>query len=138
MAMKITLVGTEGILAGQEFAIDGSDIYDVGRAADCDLHIPLVPHCQVVSRHHCRFTVNQGHVSVCDNGSRNGTFVNGTRIGQGSTDAGELRGWSLKTGDEIRLGNLAFRVAITDDGADCFGGEDRSSERECAQVCSPA
>lgn len=34
-----------------------------------------------ISRHHAVITIDEGHWSICDLGSKNGTFVDGRRIG---------------------------------------------------------
>ena len=53
-----------------------------------------------VSRHHATITAANGEFSICDNGSSNGTFVNGAKI------AGEQK---LTPGDEIQIGGTRFR-----------------------------
>ena len=49
-----------------------------------------------VSRSHARLTCTQGHWSVRDEGSTNGTFVNGRMVSQ----------HALKNGDQLSLGGL--------------------------------
>jgi pSer/pThr/pTyr-binding forkhead associated (FHA) protein len=46
--------------------------------------------------------------------SREGTFVNGARIGQTleDIDLSDMHGTDLKHGDEIRIGQTLIRVAI--------------------------
>ena len=61
----------------------------------------------LVSRRHARIVVLDGHVTIEDLGSRNGTFVNGER----RTAAGPL-----KDGDEIRLGSISLSVRISSGG----------------------
>ena len=61
----------------------------------------------LVSRRHARIVVLDGHVTIEDLGSRNGTFVNGERL----TSAGPL-----KDGDEIRLGSISLSVRISSGG----------------------
>ena len=53
-----------------------------------------------VSRHHCQIILHDdGHYSIADFGSTNGTFVNSQRI------TGEI---SIKTNDVIRIGNTTL------------------------------
>jgi DNA-binding winged helix-turn-helix (wHTH) protein len=56
-----------------------------------------------VSRHHVRIIIDPHRVTVEDLKSKNGTFVNGTRIDR-RTEVGD--------GDEVRLGPLALTVKI--------------------------
>ena len=65
----------------------------LGRAADNDVPIPD-PFC---SSHHALIVPSDTGFAVKDNGSKNGTFVNGKKIG-GPAD--------LKPGDEILIGSV--------------------------------
>lgn len=76
-------------------------VHTIGRDPDCD--IP-VDHASL-SRKHAKVLVSEGSCLITDLGSRNGTFVNGTRI------HGEA---PIKDGDEVRCGNIAFKY---EDGA---------------------
>ena len=71
----------------------------IGRKTDADLRIPLAD----ISRSHCEFTLQNGHVTVRDLDSSNGTFVNGEQV---SSDK------ALAAGDIIRLGPVTFTVQI--------------------------
>ncbi|MFN7974836.1 MAG: FHA domain-containing protein [Acidobacteriota bacterium] len=70
-------------------------VHTIGRDPECD--IP-VDHASL-SRKHAKVLVSEGSCLITDLGSRNGTFVNGSRI------HGEA---PLKDGDEVRCGNIAF------------------------------
>ena len=69
------------------------------------------PTCEVVvadgsvSRRHARLEMRQGEWWVVDQGSANGTYVNSLKIAE----------TSLKNGQELRFGALAFRVDIEED-----------------------
>lgn len=67
----------------------------IGRAEDCDLRA----HSEQVSRYHCAIVVEDHGVFVRDYGSRNGTFVDRSRI------QSQRR---LTDGAEIRVGPLVF------------------------------
>jgi pSer/pThr/pTyr-binding forkhead associated (FHA) protein len=75
-----------------------------------------------ISRRHCTFEIDPPKVRVRDLNSRNGTYVNGEKIGQrsnplarGESDHdGETR--ELRDGDEVRVGGIAIRVSV-----DLFG-----------------
>ena len=62
----------------------------IGRAPSSDL---VMPHPSV-SKNHAMITRQNGEIWIRDLGSRNGTFLNGTRIAQSR----------LRNGDEIRVG----------------------------------
>jgi pSer/pThr/pTyr-binding forkhead associated (FHA) protein len=71
----------------------------VGRDTICDFR----PWCRTVSRLHCRISVTEAGVSVCDLDSRNGTKHNGQRIS--TTEA-------LEPGDTLEIGPLLFRLVL--------------------------
>ena len=71
----------------------------VGREEDCHLR----PNSDLVSRHHCVFTVDDFSVRLRDLGSTNGTFVNGERL-KGAV--------VLKQGDRVLIGKLDFEVLL--------------------------
>jgi pSer/pThr/pTyr-binding forkhead associated (FHA) protein len=71
----------------------------VGREQDCHLR----PNSDLVSRHHCVFTLDDYTLRLRDLGSTNGTLVNGRRI-RGET--------VLMTGDVVRIGKLDLEVVI--------------------------
>ena len=71
----------------------------IGREQDCQLRA----NSEMVSRHHCVFTIDDFTVRLRDLGSTNGTFVNGERL-QGSTE--------LSAGDRIQAGSLNFQVLL--------------------------
>jgi pSer/pThr/pTyr-binding forkhead associated (FHA) protein len=58
-----------------------------------------------VSRQHARLHYTSGELTITDLESANGTFLNGVRL-----DAGARQ--TIKDGDEITLGQLAFRVTF--------------------------
>jgi len=74
----------------------------VGREEDCHLR----PNSDLVSRHHCVFTVDDFSVRLRDLGSTNGTFVNGERL-KGAV--------MLKQGDRVLIGKLDFEVILQED-----------------------
>jgi pSer/pThr/pTyr-binding forkhead associated (FHA) protein len=63
----------------------------------------LRPSSDLVSRHHCGISVEEGQVIVEDLGSRNGTFVNGEQL-SGTHIA--------RSGDTIRIGRLQFELVM--------------------------
>lgn len=93
----------------------------VGPALDCDIRISQRGTYDV-SFYHCMFVIDPPRIRVRDLVSRNGTFVNGERIGQGlhDIDLGDMHGTELKHGDEVRIGHTTIRVAVQeqDDGVE--------------------
>lgn len=63
----------------------------------------LRPQSDLISRAHCAVVVQDGKVLIRDMGSRNGTFVNETKL------EGEV---VAKVGDQLRVGRLIFEVVI--------------------------
>src|SRR5688500_3453019 len=79
--------------------------YLFGRDARC--HVVL--DSAKVSRRHARLRVDDGGVTVTDEGSANGVFVNGVRIGR----TPQL----LSAGDLVVIGDVALEVAFDDRSA---------------------
>jgi pSer/pThr/pTyr-binding forkhead associated (FHA) protein len=73
--------------------------YVIGREADCEVQVDVAS----LSRHHARLTVGPHQARVQDLKSKNGTFLNGERVG--SAD-----GLPLREGDELRLGSIVFSL----------------------------
>lgn len=71
----------------------------IGREEDCHLR----PKSELVSRHHCVFSIDDYAVRLRDLGSTNGTFVNGVPC---RTEV------LLKSGDRVSVGKLEFEVLI--------------------------
>jgi pSer/pThr/pTyr-binding forkhead associated (FHA) protein len=71
----------------------------IGRSDECHLK----PQSDAVSRKHCVIISTENEVVVRDLNSRNGTFVNGERVGEEAV---------LLTGDVLRVGPLEFEMVI--------------------------
>lgn len=121
MDSTITLIVTQGPLAGRKFVFDEPAMCLIGRSRDCTIALPMEVEHLDVSRHHCLIEIAPSGVRIRDLGSLNGTFVNGKKIGQRVSSLGpaDVEGvhhpaLPLIDGDEIRLGaNTAFRVYIS-------------------------
>jgi hypothetical protein len=119
MPAKVVLTVTKGPLQGQQFVFDERSTCIVGREDDCTPRLPKDKEHRTISRHHCLLDINPPDVRIRDFGSLNGTIINGTSIGQRQKGMSAEQGaqmqfpeHDLKDGDEIRLGNTAFRVGI--------------------------
>jgi pSer/pThr/pTyr-binding forkhead associated (FHA) protein len=113
MATRVILTEMEGASKGQEFTFAGEDEVVIGRSSACSLRLDDA----AVSRRHCLLDLGGDWAWVRDLGSRNGTFVNGQMIGRrpdrGGKDTPAPGGFRrLREGDELRLGEHAFRVSV--------------------------
>jgi hypothetical protein len=90
---------------GSELVVMSGERASVGTAATNDI---VITSDRTVSRLHAVIERFPGGWSVRDLGSRNGTFVNGTRV---------LADCALRTGDEIRVGATRLSFRCDDDGA---------------------
>ena len=90
------LVGAEGPYAGQVFALAAANS-TVGRETTCDI---VLSADTTISRTHARLINEGGSFVVYDNGSSNGTFVNGMRLSSPV---------ALAPGDIVQFGGSKFR-----------------------------
>jgi hypothetical protein len=96
------LIAYEGDLEGERWTLD-QDRTTIGRSSDCDVVLPK----RQVSRYHARIERRDGRYLLRDLGSKNGTFVNGERVG--------AEPYRLHDGDEIQI---ALYVKLGFVGAD--------------------
>lgn len=120
MPATVTLKVVEGNLKGKEFVFREPSKYFVGRAAACHVHLPTDEDHYNVSRFHCVLDIDPPSIQVRDLGSLNGTYVNGTIIGQRHPHVHpeEAVGllfpdYDLEEGDELRVGGTVFNVGIS-------------------------
>lgn len=92
------LVGSQGVYAGHIFEIT-SPAMVIGREADNPI---ALSNDSTTSRRHATISQVDGGCSIRDEGSSNGTFVNGARISE----------QKLSSGDEIQIGATKFRFEI--------------------------
>jgi pSer/pThr/pTyr-binding forkhead associated (FHA) protein len=96
--MQVRLKVLRGKSKGKEVRIPGPK-YLIGRAEDANLR----PRSDVISRRHCEIIIDGEVITVCDLGSRNGTFVNGV---EAKTPL------PMVAGDHLKVGKLEFEVMI--------------------------
>jgi pSer/pThr/pTyr-binding forkhead associated (FHA) protein len=118
MTAKIKLEISEGKDREKELVFQNPTRSVVGRADDCEIRFPMDPVHMDISRHHCMFEIDPPTLKVRDLGSRNGTFVNGQKIGERSPDQlppaadwDDLPARELHEGDEVKVGHTLIRVA---------------------------
>jgi predicted component of type VI protein secretion system len=86
--------------AGETIAVRRGKLL-IGREEDCQLR----PESEFVSRHHCVLLLDDYTLRIRDLGSKNGTFVNGRRIGNGET--------ILLHDDTISIGEMIGQIDLT-------------------------
>ncbi|ROO52210.1 serine/threonine protein kinase [Micromonospora sp. Llam0] len=118
-AASITLSVVAGELSPRTFTVSGRTTCILGRANDCTPSVPDDESHRTVSRHHCLLDINPPDIRIRDFGSLNGTYVNGTKIGQrepGQTPeegaTGKYPEHDLSDGDTIGLGPTVIRVGV--------------------------
>lgn len=116
--VKLTVL--EGSLKGQEFLFNSPTTCTIGRAYECNLQLPNDQYHSDISRYHCVLNINPPEVRIRDLGSRHGTYVNGQKIGQRSSDSCreeaqtlDFPEYQLKAGDVIQLSDLVFEVGLS-------------------------
>lgn len=98
--MRITLTVTAGPHKDRVFTFAGHDTFLVGRSQRA--HFRLSTKDRYFSRIHFLVEVNPPECALMDMGSRNGTYVNGTRVER----------CYLRNGDAIRAGHSILRVTV--------------------------
>jgi hypothetical protein len=95
MALVVTIV--QGERRGEELRFDALSV-SVGRADHCSLMLPD----RGISRHHCELSVHDGELWVQDQGTTNGTQLNGQNVHRSR----------VANGSEIAIGPVRFRVLL--------------------------
>ena len=85
----------EGEERGQVFPLLETGQFVIGRSASTNIRLKDAK----VSRHHCSVERVRDHFIIADNGSSNGTIVNGEQVNK----------TVLKQGDYIRIGFTILR-----------------------------
>jgi pSer/pThr/pTyr-binding forkhead associated (FHA) protein len=105
----VRLIAEGGPYDGRIFEVPLTDMV-VGRAVDND----LVLDDPSLSRKHARIRrAGKNRIEVEDLGSSNGSFINGRKVGRGSAGPG----------DQLRFGELAFRIEDDVAGSTRYVGE---------------
>jgi protease PrsW len=119
----LRLIVQNGLLAGQEIKFFGRECrsLSLGNNQNCDLFFPE----NSVSPLHARIVLDGNNVSLIDEASADGTFVNGMRI--------ESAG--LQDGDVVELGRGGPQLLVLIDSAgEPWLGREQGSELEHAQA----
>jgi serine/threonine-protein kinase len=103
--MRVTLTVTDGPHQGRTFAFEQHDNFLVGRGSRA--HFRLRTKDKYFSRYHFLVEVNPPQCRLMDLNSRNGTYVNGSRVEQAD----------LQDGDTVKAGRTVLRLAV-EAGAD--------------------
>jgi len=98
----VLLRGVAGPAAGQEHAME-QELFSIGANAASDMQIV---HDEYVSGEHAYLRYEQGSLFIFDKASRNGTFVNNSKVpGNGTV---------LRPGDQVTFGHSTFSVVMPD------------------------
>ena len=95
MTLVVSIV--KGERAGEELRFDALSV-SVGRADQCSLQLPD----RGISRHHCELSIHEGELWIQDQGTTNGTQLNGERVHRAR----------VANGSEIAIGPVRFRVLL--------------------------
>jgi pSer/pThr/pTyr-binding forkhead associated (FHA) protein len=97
--MNATLKVLGGLLSGQSLRLPRKLL--IGRAEDCDLRLES----DFVSTYHCILLLDDYTLRLRDLGSKNGTFVNGSRIGTNAI--------VLLHDDNVCIGEVNFLIDLS-------------------------
>jgi anti-anti-sigma factor len=97
--LEVRLIARSGRLEGREVSVRRRT-FVLGRGPSCHLR----SRNSTVSRRHASLEQVDGRVILRDLGSRNGTFLNGSRLGSSAVN--------INDGDVFQIGPLQFSVAI--------------------------
>jgi pSer/pThr/pTyr-binding forkhead associated (FHA) protein len=116
MIPTVTLRVIEGPHEGQELVCTDLTHITIGRSDECNFRLHGEPADLLVSRRHCLIEARPEWVEVRDLESRNGTFVNGLRVGfpidPGSPDGSAAFRRRLRNGDLLYLGTSVVQVTV--------------------------
>lgn len=135
MNTTLILEATAGDLQGKRFRFDSPTYCVLGRSRSCTLRLPGDV---TVSRQHCLLELDADGVWVQDLGSLNGTFVNGSKIGQRDpkhdNDATMVQPGRqcLRDGDLLRICNNVFTVRVVEESGTSATKHGQGSEYEMA------
>lgn len=144
MSARIKVTIRDRLLPERELVFSNRTICTVGRAQDCYVQLPSDLLHRGISRHHCLLDINPPSVLVRDLGSRNGTYVNGRKIGQRSPDivpetaaVADLPEYALFPGDTVQLGDVSLEVTVcaTDDSVNAFASPGDASVLSPQPLC---
>lgn len=126
MNARLSVVG--GPTSGQTIPIPRGKLL-IGRAEDCDVR----PESEFVSGYHCVLLLDDYTLRIRDLGSKNGTIVNGRRIGTGVT--------ILSHDDMVSIGEMNMLIDMNEstgtalEGTGLFEGE--TIEAEISKILPP-
>jgi len=145
MAQVIRLTVNTGPHKGARFCFRGPTSCLAGRSSECFLHFCGTERDQMISRFHCQLQVDPPLVRLQDLASRNGTYVNGQRVGPMAAPAlfeGGAAIGAAGDGDVITLGGRSLRVDIVEcemAGGDAVGapvwGCGETAKKDCVMTC---
>ncbi|MGH8489120.1 MAG: FHA domain-containing protein [Gammaproteobacteria bacterium] len=91
-------VGIGGSVNGKQFGLE-KELCRIGASPDNDV---IIGDDDYVSSHHAQLRYEQGGLLIADQGSRNGTFLNDSRLGDLPL--------TVNAGDRVRIGDATFEI----------------------------
>lgn len=135
MSARVKVTIKDRLIPVKELVFSNRAICTVGRAHDCHVQLPGDLLHRAISRHHCLLDINPPVVRVRDLGSRNGTYVNGKKIGQRSPDmapeaaaVADLPDYDLHAGDTVQLGDISLEVTVCSSEDSVTAGGENSGD----------
>lgn len=138
MFPTVTLKVVEGPHTGKELVFPAGTSISLGRSSDSTFQLQGLYEDLLVSRHHCRIDIHADWVEIRDLESRNGTWINGARIGFPEDDRcadSTIFKRRLEEGDQIRIGMSVLEVSFASMPA-AAPGEDHSEMLAASGVSS--
>jgi pSer/pThr/pTyr-binding forkhead associated (FHA) protein len=126
MLPSVTLTVVEGPHAGQELSCTDRILITIGRSPECNFPLRGGLVDLVVSRRHCLIDVSPDGVELRDLESRNGTYLNGERLGfplNSQPDSSTVFKRRLNDGDQITIGSSVLQVTIRQTAANALSVE---------------
>jgi pSer/pThr/pTyr-binding forkhead associated (FHA) protein len=105
--MEAALKVLSGPVSGQSIRLPRKLL--IGRAADCDLQVES----QFVSAYHCILLLDEYTLQLRDLGSKNGTLVNGRRVGTSAN--------ILLHNDTISIGEVNLLIDLSPQAPEAIG-----------------
>lgn len=116
MPIKLTIWLTPASATSHVFEFEQAEIV-IGRDADCAVQLPF----SFVSGQHCTVVAESASYLVADNGSTNGTVLNGRRLAPYAYTP-------IRSGDLLSVGEILVQVDVVDELSQSFSLEESGEE----------
>lgn len=129
--MKLRLTVVNGSIGGQVFELETGHLL-IGRSANCSVKFdPLAD--KIVSSQHAFIYATEDGFHLRDNGSTNGTYLNGTQVTEARLNAGDVLTFG-KDGIEARIDIVESAPAVLP----VFSGAPASTQESISPIPAPS